>query len=123
MLHFMWNSHSPNPTRNAVNFEYVLPAAGTTEPASFDLPGRRVCWMESRRVRKAGRHGSRWDGHAASGRRVSPGICLARLAFEQEVLTRWIVVIERLLPIRRKPSGPLTESWGQIGLFDSRAGD
>ena len=65
----------PNPGRGAVNFRRV---GGTASPVDvFDLAGRRIASVEP--VATAGSWTWRWSGADADGRRVAPGVLLARI--------------------------------------------
>jgi hypothetical protein len=64
----------PNPSHGPLSFRRVG-GAGTTLDL-FDLAGRRIASVEP--VAVAGSWVWRWDGADADGRRVAPGVLLAR---------------------------------------------
>jgi len=77
----------PNPGRGGLRIPFVLPADGPVELAVFDLNGRRVATLLDG-PGAAGEHRVTWDGHAADGRAVSPGVYLYRLRAGGAVLSR-----------------------------------
>ena len=64
----------PNPSRGPLTFRRVGGAGTPLE--LFDLAGRRIASLEP--VAVAGNWVWRWDGADADGRRVAPGVLLAR---------------------------------------------
>ncbi|MEO7867205.1 MAG: T9SS type A sorting domain-containing protein, partial [Candidatus Eisenbacteria bacterium] len=89
----------PNPSRTAVRFEFQIPSAGPLELDILDVQGRSV-WSRTERV-AAGADGSPyadrfawgWDLNDGSGRRVAPGLYLARLRTSAGQVTRRLVVM------------------------------
>lgn len=84
----------PNPARSTARFTVTLPAAGELRLDVFDAAGRLVRALASG-GREAGAHTLAWDLRADDGRRVAPGIYLARCAAVGESVTRRVVVIGR----------------------------
>lgn len=66
----------PNPFRDQATLSFVLAEDGPLRWEVYDLAGRAVR-SESRRL-NAGEHAVVWDGRAADGRRVEPGLYLVR---------------------------------------------
>ncbi len=84
----------PNPVRGAARFELTLAAPGALALQVFDAAGRQVRTLAAGTV-GAGPHAYAWDLHDDAGRRVPPGLYLARGAAGGEVLARRVVVIGR----------------------------
>ncbi len=81
---------SPNPAAGPTRFSWTLPGRGRARLEVLDLAGRRVVTpLDSERGPGAG--GLVWDGRGDDGRRVPPGIYLARLVTPRAVATARIV--------------------------------
>jgi len=68
---------APNPASGATRFTVTLPAAGELRLEVFDAGGRRVRTLAAGPL-GAGTHAFTWDLHDDAGRRVPPGLYLAR---------------------------------------------
>jgi PKD repeat protein len=72
----------PNPVRGQVHLSYTVPLAqiGSVGFRIFDLSGRTV-WSKTivQQSMEAGTRECLWDGNAANGRPVAPGIYIAQL--------------------------------------------
>ncbi|HTR97127.1 MAG TPA: PQQ-dependent sugar dehydrogenase, partial [Candidatus Acidoferrales bacterium] len=68
----------PNPFGSATALSFVLPAAGPARLALYDLGGRRVQTLYDGAA-PAGETRIEWNGRDAGGRRVAPGLYVARL--------------------------------------------
>jgi len=71
-------SHGPNPARDGGVLRFRLPDARRVEIEVFDASGRRVARLADR-VMPAGTHSVAWSRTDDAGRRVGPGVYLARL--------------------------------------------
>jgi len=71
---------SPNPSRGtAVTLDFVIPQAGQTELAVFDLTGARVRTLARMDAASAGTHHLVWDLRHDDGDRVPNGLYFVRL--------------------------------------------
>jgi len=84
---------APNPSRGAVALRFRLPAAGRARLAVFDAAGRAVAAPLDAAL-GAGAHAVAWDGRGAGGRRVPPGVYLARLEAGGAAVARRFVVLD-----------------------------
>jgi len=84
----------PSPSREAVTFEYALPAEGSAALAIYDVSGRMVRTLVDRGRETVGLHRVTWDGRDASGRRATPGVYRARLHVSGRTLERRLVLID-----------------------------
>lgn len=84
----------PNPARTSARFTVTLPAAGELRLDVFDAAGRHVRALASG-GREAGTYSIAWDLRDGDGRRVAPGLYLARCAAGGASATRRVVVIGR----------------------------
>ena len=84
----------PNPARSTARFTVTMPAPGDLRLDVFDAAGRLVRALASG-SREAGMQTLAWDLRDGSGRRVAPGLYLARCAAAGESVTRRVVVIGR----------------------------
>jgi subtilisin family serine protease len=82
----------PNPARDGCSVSFALPAAGPVRIEAMDLAGRRVRTLLDGPLAE-GAHEIRWDGTAAGGRRVAPGLYFLRLTCEGETLFRRVTVL------------------------------
>ncbi|MBI5711511.1 MAG: PQQ-dependent sugar dehydrogenase [Candidatus Eisenbacteria bacterium] len=69
----------PTPARGAVALVWSLPAPAVVKLDIHDLFGRRVRRLVDDEAQSAGPHQRDWDGLDDDGRRVPPGLYLARL--------------------------------------------
>lgn len=84
----------PSPTTSGVDFGYSLPARATPELIVFDLAGREILRLEAGTEREAGMHRLHWDLRDSDGRRVPPGVYLARLQWDRGTSTRRLVIVQ-----------------------------
>ena len=84
----------PNPARSTARFTVTLPEPGDLRLDVFDAAGRHVRALAAG-GREAGTHTLAWDLHDGDGRRVPPGLYLARCAAAGTSVTRRVVVIGR----------------------------
>jgi hypothetical protein len=83
----------PNPFNPATTIKYVISSAQTISLAIYDVRGRLVRSLESG-VRTSGPHTSLWNGRDDAGQAVASGVYYVRLAGENEMLTRKIVMLK-----------------------------
>jgi hypothetical protein len=69
---------SPNPLSVGTTLRFGLSAPGPVRVALYDVAGRRVALLEDG-YRETGEHTLVWNGRDDAGRRVSPGVYVARL--------------------------------------------
>jgi len=82
----------PNPFHTATHIALTLPRPTVVTAEVYDLAGRRVWTM--RPVAMAGTSEIRWDGSAAGGGRVRPGVYLVRVRAGDHAFTRRVVRLE-----------------------------
>ena len=75
---------SPNPFRDTTTLRFTLPRAGSVRIDLLDASGRRVRVLGPAQV-SAGAQRVTWDGRDEAGRRVAPGVYLARLTAGTDV--------------------------------------
>lgn len=81
----------PQPSREGATFRFALPARDDAALELFDAAGRRIAALCSGQ-HEAGEHTLHWDGRDGAGRKLPPGLYLARLLVGSRTLTRRIVV-------------------------------
>lgn len=81
---------SPNPAAGPVRLAWTMPAAGRARLEVLDLAGRRVALLLDGDA-AAGTHARTWNGRGTDGRRVPPGVYLARLVTPHGIATTRIV--------------------------------
>lgn len=89
---FAFAPPAPNPARARATFAVTLPEAGELRLEVFDTAGRRVRALAAG-PREPGTHAFAWDLRDDAGRRVAPGLYLARCAAAGEAVTRRVVAI------------------------------
>jgi hypothetical protein len=72
-----FGSPMPNPARQEARFDLSLPSESFVDLQVFDVVGRHVATIASGNIR-AGRGSVSWDLRDRGGRRVQPGLYLAR---------------------------------------------
>lgn len=77
---------TPNPSAGPARFAWRMSAAGRARLEVLDVSGRRVAVPFDGPL-SAGEHALAWDGRGADGRRVPPGVYLARLVRSDGVAT------------------------------------
>ena len=83
---------SHNPASGGAALRCTLPRAGRVTVSIHDAAGRAVRVLDGG-VRPAGVHELAWDGRDEAGRRVSPGVYLARLTAGPSVAVARLVVL------------------------------
>lgn len=83
---------SPNPSRGAVNVQFVSPVSGGGTVEIFDASGRQVAAL-ARGHFSAGPHVLRWDGRDANGIMAAAGLYWVRVRVGSEIASRAIVRI------------------------------
>ncbi len=86
-------SLAPNPVRDGGTLRFTLPAAGRVRLVLFDVAGRRVASLADGTL-PAGEHAVAWARHDDAGRRVAPGVYLARLTTDAGVRTLNLGLVE-----------------------------
>jgi hypothetical protein len=81
----------PNPSANAVQFQFAVARGGRVSLTIGDLAGRNVAMLVDG-IRAPGRYAAVWDGAGSRGR-VPPGIYLARLVTPDGTLARRFAII------------------------------
>lgn len=80
-------SLAPNPAKNQVAVQFVLPRAEQVSLAAYDLAGRKLVELANRRM-DAGAHRVTWDFVDRRGRPVAAGYYVIKLRVGNEVLTQ-----------------------------------
>jgi hypothetical protein len=83
----------PNPARDRVRFAFELPDAGPVRLEILDLQGRRVRTLADARLEPR-RYAGGWDLADEHGRRVPPGVYLARLSAGPTAVVRRVVALD-----------------------------
>lgn len=84
---------SPNPARTGALLRFALATAGPVELALFDAQGRRVRTLAGARF-ETGEHAIAFDGRDDAGRRLAPGLYLARLVAPGIAATRRLALVD-----------------------------
>jgi DNA-binding beta-propeller fold protein YncE len=83
---------APNPARGPVRLAFTLPPGGSASVAIVDVSGRRLRgWTGV--ATAAGAVELSWDLNDDAGRRVPPGVYLASVRTEHEVLSHRVLVL------------------------------
>jgi len=82
----------PCPARTSVRLDFTMASPASGEVEVFDLSGRRVASV-ARGLFAAGTSSVRWDLTDAAGRRVAPGIYLARVRVGAGSESRRVIVV------------------------------
>jgi hypothetical protein len=92
-LAFAFDAPAPNPARDRVRFGFALPRSGAVRLEIMDLQGRTVRTLAQTSL-APGRYERAWDVRDDHGRRVPPGMYLARLRGASGVALRRIAVLD-----------------------------
>jgi hypothetical protein len=84
---------APNPVSDGGTLSFALPAAGHVDLAIYDVAGRRIASLANGDL-PAGTHAVAWARHDDAGRRVGPGIYLARLRTASGERTLSVVLVQ-----------------------------
>jgi hypothetical protein len=84
---------APNPFAGPMRFALELPVAAEARLEVFDLSGRRIAAVQSGPL-AAGRRALDWNGRADDGRRIAPGVYLARVQAGRASITKRVVRVE-----------------------------
>ena len=84
----------PSPTRDGVTLDYTLGEEARVSLVILDVGGRRVRTLTAGEPESAGPHRASWDGRDDRGRRVGPGVYLARLRMAGHAVERRLILIE-----------------------------
>ena len=76
---------TPNPSRGAVRFALMLPAAARVAVGVYDVSGRRVGALEPRDL-GAGRWALEWPGRDGDGEALDAGVYFARAVVDGRVI-------------------------------------
>ena len=89
----MLSAPAPNPARHGTTLVLTLPRFGAVSFEVVDVSGR-VVWRAPVAEHGAGPMVLAWDGRDVRGRRVAPGIYLARVMAGGESLTRRVIALD-----------------------------
>ena len=92
-LAFDLKGNTPNPFNAATRIDYSIPEAGRIDLGIYDINGRLTRRLVEGKS-ASGRHSSVWNGRDENGDAVSSGIYLVRLRFENEEITRRIMLVK-----------------------------
>ena len=84
--------NAPNPFNSQTVLSYFLHAPGPARLEVFALTGQRVAVLRQG-PQQAGYHRLRWDGRDDAGRHLASGMYLYRLATDEAVLTRKLILL------------------------------
>jgi outer membrane protein assembly factor BamB len=84
----------PNPSGDALRFEWTLPSPARVRLSLFDAAGRRVHTLVDEDM-TAGPHVVIWDGAGQKGERIASGIYFARLEAGDRTIVRKVVRVRR----------------------------
>jgi len=84
----------PNPATGQVIVAFAVPKPGRVEVSIYDVAGRRVRALDSRRL-KAGTHRLTWNGLNDGGERVNPGMYFCRVSTGEQTEVKKIVLVKR----------------------------
>lgn len=85
--------NAPNPFRSATEIVYVLPKDGHVTLEIFDVAGRKLAALIDEEQR-GGTKRIQWDGRDLGGHPVASGVYFCRLAVEERVLERRVIVLK-----------------------------
>lgn len=81
----------PNPCISSTTFAFELPAAGSVRLDIVDVNGRMITILANG-WQTAGQHQLGWSGVTSDGAQVSPGVYFARLALNDQIAMRKVIV-------------------------------
>jgi hypothetical protein len=84
---------TPNPFRGTTTIRCDLPRPAAFRLAIYDIAGRMVALLADGRE-EAGRCSRTWDGRNQTGRKLSPGVYLARITAGDASSTRKLVLLK-----------------------------
>lgn len=88
---FRLDQNQPNPVTGGTSIDFALSTASEMKLEIYDTQGRLVRVL-AEGARGAGAHRAAWDGTAADGRRVSPGVYHYRLTAGERTESRSMIV-------------------------------
>ncbi len=91
---FEFSAPWPNPSSQATDFEFELPARARVVAEVVDVAGRRVSPLLIDGVLEAGSHHLQWNDRSESGSPVAPGVYLIRISAGDVSVGRRIVLIK-----------------------------
>ncbi len=83
----------PSPAYRSATLRYLLPHEANVRLTLYDALGRRVRQFVPGAAQAAGEHRVHWDGTDEGGRRVPPGVYLARLTVDRTQLVRRVAFV------------------------------
>ena len=86
-------SIAPNPFNPTTRIRFGLSRRAEVQLLIYDVQGRRIAQLLDHKLIPAGVHTIVWDGTSANGMKVASGIYFVRLAAENRIQTRKVVLI------------------------------
>ncbi|GEM_PF-3324197 len=83
---------APSPFRRETVISYQVAAAAAVDAAVYNVAGQLVRKLDHDR-RAPGNYSARWDGTDGSGRKLSAGIYICRVAIGQKVFQRRVLLV------------------------------
>ena len=83
----------PNPFNSSTTISFILPEAGFTELAVYNMAGQKIRTLIACEL-SPGVHEAVWDGRDDSGNPVSSGIFVSRLATGKAVVTNRMTLVK-----------------------------
>ena len=83
----------PNPFGPSTTISYVVPSRGHVAVRVYDPAGRLVATLVNGSV-EPGEHAAVWDGTTDSGERAASGVYFYRLAADERVLSKKMVLLK-----------------------------
>jgi hypothetical protein len=83
----------PNPFNPTTTIEYQLPKAGSVDIKIYDMNGRLIRSVLSRR-QEMGIHSLRWDSRNDAGTPVASGMYFYQVRFDNSVLSRKMLLLK-----------------------------
>ncbi|GBD88412.1 flagellar basal body rod modification protein [bacterium BMS3Abin03] len=83
----------PNPFNPSTSIEYYLPDQGLVKINIFNINGELINTVTNG-YQSAGQHKTLWDGTNESGMKVASGLYIYRVAFNQKVISKKMLLIK-----------------------------
>ena len=88
---FVLFQNYPNPFNPTTTIEYQLPRAGETEIKIFNVKGQLIKKI-TKGFQQAGNYKIEWDGKDAAGQKVTSGLYIYQIKFENTVLSKKMIL-------------------------------
>lgn len=88
---FVLFQNYPNPFNPTTMIEYQLPRAGETEIKIFNIKGQLIKKITNE-FQQAGNYKIEWDGKDATGQKVTSGLYIYQIKFDNTVLSKKMIL-------------------------------